>query len=251
MKKYYVAKQIAPEYQESPMFLSHDFEDFFNWENVSFFGNHELMERKIPILEEILDCIDDACSDYFELVNNPISSPYSSITEIVEEYFLPLVNYGQDAGKDKEKEWEEIFTAWPDSRNDEEKTILCSILSLLTEREYVWKQITGSCQSDWQYIYYPSDEYDKKAIEQLESEYFNEGTEWLVYEEPVEIEESEMENACEIAEDEDSLAFTVYCTSWNDEEKRKEIADGIGCNPDEVLLFSFDHYVKQPIYRLA
>ena len=85
----------------------------------------------------------------------------------------------------------------------------------------------------------------------MEAEYFNTGEEWLIYEEPVEIEESETENACEIAEEEDSFAYTIYVTSWKDEEKRKEIADEIGCKPDEVLLFSFDHYVKQPVYRLA
>ena len=244
MKKYYVAKQIAPEYQESPMFLSHDFENFYNWEDVSFFGNHDLMERKTPILETILDCIDDACTDYFKFINEYSCCPYDSITEIVKEYF-------PSCESTTETEWEEVFTAWPDSRSNEERNILCDILSLVTGKEFDWKQITGSCQSDWQYIYYPSDEYDKKAIEQLEAEYFNEGEEWKVHEEPVEIEESELENACEIAEEEDSLTFTVYCTSWKDEEKRKEIADAIGCNPDEVLLFSFDHYIKQPVYKLA
>ena len=247
MKKYYVAKQIAPEYQESPMLTCGMFENFDTWEDVSFMGNNHLIERETPILEEILANIDDACCDYYELVNNPISSPYSSIAEIVDDYFT----YTTENKPTTDAEWEEIFTAWPDSRGAEERNILCSILSLLTGKEYDWKQITGSCQSDWQYIYYPADEYDKKAIEHLEAEYFNTGEEWLIFEEPVEIEESKLENACEIAEEEYSFTFTVYCTSWKDEEKRKEIADEIGCNPEEVLLFEFDHYVKQPIYKLA
>ena len=94
-------------------------------------------------------------------------------------------------------------------------------------------------------------EYNFKAIEQLESEYFNTGEEWMIFEEPIEIEESEKENACEIAEEIDSFTYTAYVTAWNDEEKRMEIADAIGCKPEEVLLFSFDHYVKKPVYKLA
>ena len=116
MKKYYVAKQIAPEYQQSPMFFSRDFEDFNNWEDISFMGNDHLIGRKTPILETILECIDDACSDYFELINSPITSPYSSITEIVKEYF-------PSSKSTTETEWEEVFTTWPDSRKAEERNL--------------------------------------------------------------------------------------------------------------------------------
>lgn len=244
MKKYFVAKQIAPEYQESPMFLSRDFEDFNNWEDVSFFGNNHLIERKTPILEEILDCIDDACMDYFKFINEYSCCPYESISEIVKEYF-------PSSKSTMETEWEEVFTTWPDSRKAEERNILCNILSLVAGKEFDWKQITGSCQSDWQYIYYPAEKYNEKALDALEAEYFNEGTEWMLFEEPVEIEEGGEEKAADLAEDEGSFSFSVYCISWNDEEKRKEIADAIGCDPEEVLLFEFDHYKKTPIYKLA
>lgn len=250
MKKYYVAKQISPEYQESPMFFSHDFENFYNWEDVSFFGNHDLKERQIPAMESFLHYIDDACLAYEEL--ELIISQFDSIPEIVKYMFTDNANgYCVSDEVAKNPLWKRILEDWPNADRDEEKTLICLALEAMTGKEYDYTQISGCCQSDWQYIYYPADDYDFKAIEQLESEYFNTGEEWLIFEEPVEIEESEKENACEIAEEIDSFTYTTYVTAWNDEEKCKEIADEIGCNPDEVLLFFFDHYVKQPIYKLA
>lgn len=250
MKKYYVAKQIAPEYQESPMFRWKEFENFESWEDVSFCGNGDLMERQTPAMESFLHYIDDACSAYEEL--ELTISQFDSIPEIVKYMFTDNANgYCVSDEVAENPLWKRILEDWPNADRDEERTLICLALEAMTGKKHDYTQISGCCQRDWQYIYYPSDEYDTNALDALEAEYFNEGTEWMVFEEPVEIEESEKENAVEIAEDENCLSFSIYCTSWNEEGQRKEIADEIGCKPDEVLLFSFDHYVKQPIYRLA
>lgn len=248
MKKYYVAKQIAPEYQESPMFRWKEFENFESWEGVSFFGNHDLMERQTPAMESFLHYIDDACSAYEEL--ELTTSQFDSIPEIVKYMFTDNANgYCVSDEVAENPLWKRILEDWPNADRDEEKTLICLALEAMTGKEYDYTQISGCCQRDWQIIYFPA-EY-KEDVEIIEAEYFNTGEEWLFFEESVEIEEGEENQAIEIVENEGICPVTIYVTSWNDEEKRKEIAGEIGCKPDEVLLFSFDHYVKQPIYKLA
>ena len=251
MKKYYVAKQIAPEHQESPMFICGTFENFETWEDISFLGNHDLRERESDHLHNLLDVIDDACNAFYELENNIESSYYDTLEEIILDFFCaPCGGMEKEKAKDHHDEWKEVFTSWPDSRNNEEKEIICHALALMTGKEYDWKTIRGCCQGDWQEIYFPSEEYSKKSLEVLEAEYFNTGMEFSVHEEPVFIHEGEEEKAADLAE-EDSFTFSVYCTAWNEEEIKKQLADAIGCDPAEVLYFEFDHYKKLPIYRLA
>ena len=54
------------------------------------------------------------------------------------------------------------------SREDE---IICSVLSIVDGRKWDYEPIHGSCQSDWNEIYYPVDEWSEDAIKQFETEY--------------------------------------------------------------------------------
>lgn len=248
MKKFYVAKQIAPEYQESPMFRWKEFENFESWEDVSFFGNHDLKERQIPAMESFLNYIDDACSAFEEL--ELTISQFDSIPEIVKYMFTDNANgYCVSDEVAENPLWKRILEEWPTADRNEERTLICLALEAMTGKEYDWFNIHGSCQGDWQIIYMPTENKEDKAT--IEAEYFNTGEEFMVYEESIPLEDWQIENAVEIAENEDCLSFSVYCTSWNEEGQRKEIADAIGCKPEEVLLFEFDHYVKTPVYKLA
>ena len=73
------------------------------------------------------------------------------------------------------------------------------------------------------------DEYGIEYRREIETEYFNTGDEWKI--------------------DDNGDTFTVYTHSWRDDEKRQEIADAVGCDPSDVILYAFDGYEYTPKYK--
>ena len=68
-------------------------------------------------------------------------------------------------------------------------------------------------------------------LEAFEIEYFNTGSEWIVDEGDFNPDE---DNPEEIS------GYSIYCTSWNDEGIKQEIADSVGVDIDDVILFPFE-----------
>ena len=107
-------------------------------------------------------------------------------------------------------------------RFSDEKTILRA-LRFLTGETYKTRTIRGICQSDWQRVFYP--ERMECSIHQIEKDYFNTGTEFLVNDE-----------------------YIVYCYGDTLEEMRKEIADSAGVDPENVVLKMITGQETQIIY---
>lgn len=119
------------------------------------------------------------------------------------------------------------------TRGADDEGIIAEALSIVTGQKWGYKKISGCCQSDWNYIYYRPDEWTAKALEYFEIEYFNTGNEWRIEDE----EGDDMGN--------------VYTHEWNDDEKKREIAENIGVDPGEVTLYLFDGWTKTAKYREA
>ncbi len=113
-------------------------------------------------------------------------------------------------------------------RFDGEKRILRA-LHLVTGERYEKRTIRGTCQSDWQEIYYPVADYSKSDICFLEIEYFNLGSEWTV-----------------TWHDEE---FGMYCYGDTPEDVRLEIASIIGVNADDIVLYEFSGWSRTPEYK--
>ena len=101
-------------------------------------------------------------------------------------------------------------------------------LHLVTGKRYDVQTIRGCCQGDWQEIYYPVDEYTMEALEALETEYFNTGTEWIV--------------------DPDGDSVSVYAYSWNNDGIRAELAAAVGVKPEDIILLTFSGWKKTAEY---
>lgn len=78
----------------------------------------------------------------------------------------------------------------------------------------------------------------KKALTMFEIEYFNTGTEWIVHDEEIEPESPE-----------DISGFSMYCTSWNDEGIKQEIAEASGGKIEDIILYAFDGYTQTAKYK--
>lgn len=135
------AKQVPPEYQESPL-------EWNDWpENVAVFGNRHYNAHTFDALEIVRNAMNDG---YF---------PAPIVGELA-----PWADW-----------WDRVDAL----DNGDEKPLLCEGLELLTGRKYRYGTIHGCSQGDWQEIIYPA-EYGRNWFDAFETEYFNTGTEWTV-----------------------------------------------------------------------
>ena len=189
------AYQVAPEYQESPLYL------FDEWlEGLEIYGNKDYKRHTSATFDEVLECLDYGDFSDFEFTGHKA------------ERMAELCNkYG--------------------TRGADDEGIIAEALSIVTGQKWEYKQISGCCQSDWNYIYYRPDECPEKALEYFEVEYFNTGDEWRI-------------------EDEEGNDFgSGYTHEWNDDEKKREIAENIGVDPGDVTLYLFDGWTKTAKYK--
>lgn len=191
------AYQIAPECQESPLYMFDEMP-----EGLEICGNRDYKRHTSETFDKILECLEYGDFSDFEF------------TEYKAEHLEELCNKYGTRGADNE-------------------AIIAEALSIVTGQKWEHKQISGDCQSDWNYIYYQPEEWTAKALEYFEIEYFNTGEEWRL-------------------EDEEGDDFgSIYTHEWNDDEKKREIAESVGVNPDDVTLYLFDGWTKTAKYKEA
>ena len=204
-----IAKQIPPEYQESPLFLGGEY-----WpENVFVFGNRnynqhaDTLDELRTALENIADIFDDMRHGY-GWTNN---LAYAIRCELPNEY-------RREYTRPERLRIVELANKYSEAKSHEENDILCEALGMFTGKNWSNGTIRGCCQGDWQEIIYPA-EYGREWLEAFETEYFNTGTKWLV--------------------DPDGDCVSVYAHGWNDNLIRAELADAMGVNSDEITLLKF------------
>lgn len=191
------AYQVAPEHQESPLSL------FDEWsEGLEIYGNRDFERRTSAKFDEVLECLENGDFSDFEFTG----CKADRLEELCNKYYTQSAN---------------------------NEAIIAEALSIVTGQKWKYKQISGCCQSDWNYIYYRPEEWPEKALEYFEVEYFNTGDEWHIED-----------------EEGDDLGF-VYTHEWNDDEQKREIAENIGVDPDEVTLYLFDGWTRTANYKEA
>ena len=189
------AYQIAPEYQESPMSLLDEC-----LEGLEIYGNRDYIRRTSETFDKVLECLE--YGDFSEF-------KFTGYNACRMEYLCN--EYGTQGANNE--------------------AIIAEALSIVTGQKWEYRQISGCCQSDWNYIYYRPDEWKEKALEYFEIEYFNTGDEWRIED-----------------EEGDDLG-SVYTHEWDDDEQKREIAENIGVDPGDVTLYIFDGWTKTAKYR--
>ncbi len=189
------AYQIAPEYQESPLYMFDEMP-----EGLEICGNRDYKRHTSATFDKVLKCLEYGDFSDFEFTGY------------------------------KAERLEELCNKYG-TRGAHDEGIIAEALFIVTGQKWEYKQISGCCQSDWNYIYYRPEEWTAKTLECFEVEYFNTGEEWRL-------------------EDEEGDDFgRVYTHRWNDDEKKREIAESISVNPDDVTLYLFDGWTKTAKYK--
>lgn len=219
---YVYAKQISPEYQESPLFYN---DECFPG-NIAVCGNRNFHDHLPEVFQNVREVL--TSGNLAEMLENPkeLGGWYKNMTEAITDYLPPEKGrYGTRAIHSL-KELVLQFSTCP---SREENTLLCKVLSIVAGQKWGWGTIRGSVQSDWQEIFYPVDEWSMEAICAFEREYFNTGSEWIIH-------DGETEPTCP----EEISGYGVYCISWNEDEIRKELADASGVAPENIKMFALD-----------
>jgi hypothetical protein len=227
MSKIY-ARQVAPEYQESPLFYG-------DWpENIEIFGNRSYKRRASDLFDRLPSIIEDLSCVW----DNIQAGEYNAADWAFElRDIAPPEGRPAYTREERKNAWPELLRQWDGS---DDLQIYCDALGLITGRAWDWCTLRGCVQGDWQYCIYPADDWDGDSLERLEAEYFNTGSEWIIH---------DGQEAPESPEDIDG--YSVYCTGWNDDLIRKEIADAAGGRPEDVKLYKFTGYARIAEYEEA
>ena len=159
---------------------------------------------------------------------------YSTEQEMLLDYVPPV---GRDSYTNEEIEaWKFACQMYNPDYGRNAQWGICMGLTLMLGKEYDYKPLRGSCQSDWIYFIYPTDLYNDEAVHCLETEFFNTGAEWIVHDE---------DTVPECAENVCGYSFYVY------DNTRKEIAEAEGVDPEDVVLWGYDGMRSIPKYKIS
>lgn len=225
------AKQVPPEYQESP-FTWIDPAD--EWPGIIFDGNRHYNSHTTPEYDKIIQYLGNMSLDW-DYRNGDGKRNAPTIKELLRDYGIHR-NDGKPWSTKERHIWRLIFEG---NTYTDEGAIL-KALELVTGKEHDCTTIRGCCQGDWQEIIYPADDYSLDAIEILETDYFNTGTEWIIHD----------ENTAPETPDEIS-GYSVYCYGWSADQIRAELADAAGADPGDVIMYEYAGSYTIPKYELV
>lgn len=221
MKVY--AKQVPPEYQQSPLFME-------DWPaNVFVFGNRDFTDHS-GRLDDIRRGLENIADTFDEMQRGAAWTRNGDLHAAI-WYELPR-DSGAGYTRAERLQIVELAIDYCGAMNSSsENDALCAALELVTGQKYEHAQITGSTQSDWNNVIYPA-EYGREWLCIFEAEYFNTGDEWEI-----------SENAPESID-----CYYFYTHEWSDDGKRAEIAAAAGVDPGDVILYTFTGWSRTPEY---
>lgn len=220
------ARQIAPEWQESPIFLDGMFP-----ENIVVTGNRDYISRTTAEYDRVLDTLES----YAEVLESPREYGYKCATEAAIDLLQPVKGKFSTGNIHALKGY---FSRYGTGSSRDDKEIIARVLSLVTGQPWQWSIIRGCCQGDWQEVFYPVNEWSREALAAFETMYFNTGSEWIIHD-----EENTPEGPEEIN------GYSCYIVADTEEGIKKELAAVAGCAPSDIVMWAFDEFIRVPQYK--
>lgn len=221
------AKQVPPEHQEPPLFWDLEAGPL---DGLELYGNRQLNRHTSALFDALPGILDDLAEEWENMQNGWTDCRnFSTWAEALAELAAPVgrPTYTREERRD---EWPRIMAFYTESTSIT-PGLLRDVLGLITGKEWGFCTLRGCCQSDWQECIYRCDRWSPAALEELETEYFNTGTEWHVM------------------SPDDPAGTHVYCHAWSDDGQRAEIAEAVGCDPGDVILQHFSGWVRQATWE--
>ena len=218
------ARQVPWEWQESPWD-----DEQLKIDKAALYGNRSYGRYVFDEFEQVVKALEEM--DWDDVGDD---RPYSTEQEMLLDYVPPV---GRDSYTDEEIEtWKFVSQMYNLDYGRNAQWGICMGLTLMLGKEYDYKTLRGSCQSDWIYFIYPTDLYDDEAVRCLETEFFNTGEEWMIHDEETVPDCPEAVNG-----------YTMYVY----DDARKEIAAEADVAPEDVVLWKYDGMRSIPKYKIS
>ena len=230
------AKQVPPEYQESPLFMGIGCFP----EDIALYGNRHYHKHLPPVFERVYNALKsgDLLEAWEDINDNGNGYYYNWASALV--MLVPEAGRGPYTREERKHKWPDIARRYAEASRGswEEDQALCDALELATGEAWETGTIHGCCQGDWQQICYPVKHWSREALDTFETEYFNTGSEWIIHDGNTEPDGPE-----------DIDGFSCYCHGRRTEDIKKEIAEVYGAPDAEVILYEFAGYSRITQYR--
>ncbi len=219
-KKIY-ARQVPPEYQESPLMWGEIETDYIN-----ITGNRHFQEHVSLLFENARGALEngDILGEWDAI--NIGESAYDTWAEVLRDIIPP-------SGRGEYTRAERLKIAQIASDyyyGADENNSICELLSIITGKLWAWRTLRGCCQSDWVEAFYPVHSWSREYIKNFETEYFNTGSEWIIH------------DGDDAPGDPDEInGYSIYCHSY---DPREEIAKEHGAKPEDVVLYEFSGFTR-------
>lgn len=224
MMKDYIFKQVPPEHQKNYIF-----EDDFNYgspeepgalQGLEFIGDRWHQGRTFDRdLIRARGWSFTSCARDLEYME-----PGDTVTSIIEHYYPPE-EYGRKKYSTQDiKRLREAFQAYNNyCRMDSYEM---EIINIVTRRNFERGTLRGCCQGDYIDIIYDADIWSPEDLQRLEADYWNTGREYL----------------------EEDTNESIYVYSYDDDGIRRELAEAVGANTDEIEIYNFTGWSRTPEY---
>ena len=218
------ARQVPWEWQESPWD-----DEQLKIDKAALYGNRSYGRYVFDEFEQVVKALEEM--DWDDVGDDRL---YSTEQEMPLDYVPPI---GRDSYTDEEIEtWKFVSQMYNLDYGRNAQWGICMGLTLMLGKEYDYKTLRGSCQSDWIYFIYPTDLYNDEAVRCLETEFFNTGEEWIIHDEETVPDCPEAVNG-----------YTMYVY----DDARKEIAAEADVAPEDVVLWKYDGMRSIPKYKIS
>ena len=217
-----IAMQTAPEFTESPFW-----QDYSETDNGTYYDGLTIIstDRHFVTRTKHTDLFDlvadnayeaDEAAEDFRDTGYAYYAPYCrNYTEYINETFRPK----KKLSTRNIHRLKELFSTIAEAYHPEYETdAIAEVMTIITGEKYEAGTLRGYCQGDEVQIIYKADEWNKEALDSLETEFWNGGREYY------------------ITTEEDPEGYCMYFTEWNDDEIKKTIAAETGTTPEEVEL---------------
>ena len=174
----YYARQIPEERQESPFWLSNitrngAIENREEYPGIALKSSNNLVELNPSVVDKVISAVSDIEDCYAEIKHfGKDFGGHKTLTECIAK----LV--GRRPSTKAVYEWKQLV----DNFNDQDDDLICKALTLFYGVKWDHTELHGCAQGDFITAFYMSDIWNRKALEEIESEYFNLGTEWRISE---------------------------------------------------------------------
>lgn len=218
------AIQTAPEFTESPFW-----QDYSETDNGTMYDGLTIIstDRHFVTRTKHTDLFDlvadnaneaDEAAEDFRTGECAYYAPYCrNYTEYINQTFRPKKRISTRNIHRLKVLFAEIAEAY---HVEYETDAIAEVMTILTGEKYEAGTLKGYCQGDIVQIIYKADEWNKEALDSLETEFWNGGREY------------------NITTEEDPDGYFAYFTEWNDDEIIKAIANMTGTTPEEVELLN-------------